>query len=61
MWNRNQKTIATEISCTGIGVHTGEKVNITFKPEQENKGISFIRTDVKDRNNLIKADFSNCT
>ena len=58
MWNRNQKTIATEISCTGIGVHTGEKVNITFKPEQENKGISFIRTDVKDRNNLIKADFS---
>ncbi len=58
MWNRNQKTIATEISCTGIGVHTGEKVNITFKPAQENKGISFIRTDVKDKNNLIKADFS---
>ncbi|MBT4878391.1 MAG: UDP-3-O-acyl-N-acetylglucosamine deacetylase [Alphaproteobacteria bacterium] len=57
MQNSYQQTIATEISCTGIGVHTGETVNLTFKPEQENKGISFVRTDITDKNNIIKADF----
>ena len=28
-----QKTIQSEISLTGVGVHTGKEVKMTFKPE----------------------------
>jgi UDP-3-O-[3-hydroxymyristoyl] N-acetylglucosamine deacetylase/3-hydroxyacyl-[acyl-carrier-protein] dehydratase len=41
-----QRTIAKELSLKGIGLHTAKKVNITFKPAPEDKGINFIRTDL---------------
>jgi len=41
-----QKTIQSQISCEGIGLHTGCKAVITFKPANENSGIQFVRTDV---------------
>lgn len=41
-----QKTIANPISLSGVGIHTGNKVNITFKPAQASSGIAFIRTDL---------------
>ncbi|MDD4939563.1 MAG: bifunctional UDP-3-O-[3-hydroxymyristoyl] N-acetylglucosamine deacetylase/3-hydroxyacyl-ACP dehydratase [Candidatus Omnitrophica bacterium] len=44
-----QKTIAKEISLKGIGLHTANKVNITFKPAEEGSGINFIRTDLPGR------------
>lgn len=44
--NRNQRTIKTDVSCTGIGLHTGVKSTVTFKPAEENYGIRFVRTDV---------------
>lgn len=43
---QNQQTIKNEISLKGIGIHTGKKVNITFKPAPQNSGINFIRTDL---------------
>lgn len=36
-----QKTLKKEISCSGIGLHEGEKVNLTLKPAPENTGIVF--------------------
>ncbi len=52
-----QKTIKTEASISGVGLHTGKEVTLTFKPAKENTGIIFIR---KDYNNAkVKADINN--
>jgi len=42
----NQKTIASQISLSGVGIHTGNKVNVTFKPAPASSGVVFIRTDI---------------
>ena len=49
-----QRTIKKEISLSGIGLHTGNKVNIKFKPGQVGSGINFIRSDIPS-NPVIKA------
>lgn len=41
-----QRTIEREVSISGVGLHTANKVNLTFKPAPENTGIIFIRTDL---------------
>ena len=41
-----QKTIKKEVSICGVGLHTGEKVNITFKPAPVNFGYKFKRVDL---------------
>ncbi len=41
-----QKTLKTEISLTGKGLHSGINVQITFKPAPANHGFKFIRTDL---------------
>ncbi|MBS1517972.1 MAG: bifunctional UDP-3-O-[3-hydroxymyristoyl] N-acetylglucosamine deacetylase/3-hydroxyacyl-ACP dehydratase [Bacteroidetes bacterium] len=43
-----QRTIKTEISMSGVGLHTGNKSNMTFKPAPENYGVKFKRTDLPD-------------
>ena len=53
-----QKTIAKEVSIEGIGLHTGNAVNITFKPAQVDTGINFIRIDLPSRP-VIKASIEN--
>jgi UDP-3-O-[3-hydroxymyristoyl] N-acetylglucosamine deacetylase/3-hydroxyacyl-[acyl-carrier-protein] dehydratase len=35
-----QKTIKTEISLTGVGLHTGKEVIMTFKPAPSNNGFT---------------------
>ncbi len=42
----NQQTIKSTVSFTGIGLHTGKRSTITFKPAPENYGIVFSRTDI---------------
>lgn len=42
-----QKTIKNEVSLSGIGLHTGEKVTLTFKPAPENHGYKFKRVDLE--------------
>ncbi len=44
----NQQTIKTDASFSGIGLHTGERSTITFKPAPENHGIVFQRTDIEN-------------
>src|SRR5262245_25582597 len=41
-----QRTIAEKISCTGIGLHSGEPVHLTLHPARANSGIVFVRTDL---------------
>jgi UDP-3-O-[3-hydroxymyristoyl] N-acetylglucosamine deacetylase len=54
-----QTTIQYPISCYGIGVHSGEKTQVTLKPARENIGIIFQRTDVSVVDNFIPAIYSN--
>ena len=50
-----QKTIKHEISCVGIGLHTGNKISMTLKPAEINTGIVFHRTDAAGRDAYIPA------
>ena len=43
-----QRTVKNEISCTGIGLHTGKKITMTIKPLPPNSGIRFCRDDLLD-------------
>ena len=42
-----QRTIGSQTSCIGVGLHTGVESKITFKPAPENFGIRFKRMDVE--------------
>ena len=42
-----QQTIEKEISLSGVGLHTGQEVKLTFKPAPENHGYAFVRTDLE--------------
>lgn len=50
-----QKTIKHEISCVGIGLHTGNKISMTLKPAEVNTGIVFHRTDADGKDAIIPA------
>ena len=50
-----QKTIAKEVTLSGVGLHTGKSVTMTFKPAPENSGYSFVRIDLEGRP-IIEAD-----
>ena len=42
-----QKTILSEVSLSGVGLHTGNNVTMTFKPAPENYGYAFVRIDLE--------------
>ncbi|MFZ3273190.1 MAG: bifunctional UDP-3-O-[3-hydroxymyristoyl] N-acetylglucosamine deacetylase/3-hydroxyacyl-ACP dehydratase [Lutibacter sp.] len=42
-----QKTIKNEVTLSGVGLHTGNKVTLTFKPAPINHGYVFIRKDLE--------------
>lgn len=42
-----QNTIQKEVSLEGIGLHTGEKVKMIFRPAPVNSGFKFIRKDLE--------------
>ncbi|WP_196850843.1 bifunctional UDP-3-O-[3-hydroxymyristoyl] N-acetylglucosamine deacetylase/3-hydroxyacyl-ACP dehydratase [Flavobacterium sp. CG_9.10] len=50
-----QKTIKTEISLTGVGLHTGKEVKMTFKPAPINNGFTFVRVDLEG-SPVVEAD-----
>ncbi|HAV55239.1 MAG TPA: UDP-3-O-[3-hydroxymyristoyl] N-acetylglucosamine deacetylase, partial [Aequorivita sp.] len=50
-----QRTIGKEISLTGVGLHTGKEVTLTFKPAPENHGYKFVRIDLEGQP-VIEAD-----
>jgi UDP-3-O-[3-hydroxymyristoyl] N-acetylglucosamine deacetylase len=48
-----QRTIKNIVSTSGVGLHAGGRVNITFKPAPVNTGIVFSRSDI-NTNSFIK-------
>ncbi len=54
----SQKTINKTILISGIGLHTGQKVNIKIKPAEPNSGIVFKRIDLKNNNYVIPGVFN---
>jgi UDP-3-O-[3-hydroxymyristoyl] N-acetylglucosamine deacetylase len=44
----NQRTLTRPVSCSGVGLHSGNPVYMTIKPAPENHGIKFKRTDLPD-------------
>lgn len=50
-----QKTIQSEITLTGVGLHTGREVTMTFKPAPVNNGFTFVRVDLEGQP-IIEAD-----
>lgn len=47
--HRQQRTLQKPASFSGIGIHTGKEVHLTFKPAQEDSGITFCRADLPHR------------
>jgi UDP-3-O-[3-hydroxymyristoyl] N-acetylglucosamine deacetylase/3-hydroxyacyl-[acyl-carrier-protein] dehydratase len=53
----NQHTISKPVSLKGVGIHTGQEVNLTFKPTKENQGYVFCRVDLPEKP-LIEANIN---
>ncbi len=53
----NQHTISKPVSLKGVGIHTGQEVNLTFKPTKENQGYVFCRVDLPEKP-LIEASIN---
>ena len=57
---QKQTTIANEVTCTGIGLHSGQDVMLKLKPAPVDSGIIFVRVDLPDKPQ-IKAKAENVT
>ena len=56
--SKKQKTIQNEISLSGVGLHTGNNVKLTFKPAPQNHGFAFVRVDLEGRPTIeAKAEY----
>jgi UDP-3-O-[3-hydroxymyristoyl] N-acetylglucosamine deacetylase/3-hydroxyacyl-[acyl-carrier-protein] dehydratase len=56
--SENQKTLASEVSFSGIGLHSGAQATLVFKPAPADSGIRFIRSDLAARPE-IRVDVGN--
>ena len=50
-----QHTVRAPALFAGVGVHTGAYTRVNVRPAATGAGIVFVRTDVRDRDNLIPA------
>ena len=41
-----QKTLAKSVRLNGIGLHSGQKVELNLKPSPPNSGFVFLRIDL---------------
>ena len=56
-----QRTLKHSISCTGTGLHSGEKVNMVLHPAEPGAGVLFRRSDVAIRAATIPALYDRVT
>ena len=57
----NQRTIGKEGSLSGVGIHTGVKSTVFFKPAPANTGVRFSKKGVRVDNTRVEADTQRCT
>ncbi|MDB2414840.1 UDP-3-O-acyl-N-acetylglucosamine deacetylase [Rickettsiales bacterium] len=50
-----------KVSCFGVGLHSGVRVDMTLHPSAEDTGITFRRTDVDPDKSIISANYLNVT
>ena len=43
----NQITLKEEVTCSGVGLHSGRQVTMKLKPAEINTGITFVRVDLE--------------
>ena len=55
---KQQQTLKRPVTFTGVGVHTGNKVTMTWKPAPVDHGIKFVRVDL-DRKPVIEPVVAN--
>jgi UDP-3-O-[3-hydroxymyristoyl] N-acetylglucosamine deacetylase/3-hydroxyacyl-[acyl-carrier-protein] dehydratase len=55
--DKNQTTISKPISLSGVGLHTGQNVELTFKPAKADNGYTFTRVDL-DGKPVIEANIN---
>ena len=53
-----QKTLKKEINLSGVGLHSGNNVNIKLVPQRPNTGIYFKRTDLVSNNIIYPSVFN---
>ena len=58
--NVKQRTIKSEVTVSGVGLHTGQPVIMTFKPAPVNHGYKFKRVDLPE-GPVVDADVDNVT
>ena len=51
----HQHTLAGPAIFAGVGVHSGQHVRVCIRPAPAGVGVTFIRTDIDDRDNRIPA------
>jgi UDP-3-O-[3-hydroxymyristoyl] N-acetylglucosamine deacetylase len=56
-----QHTLAAPAIFAGVGVHTGAHVRCCARPAPAGTGITFVRTDIRDRDNRVQARGENVT
>ena len=44
-----QRTLQNKVSCAGVGLHSGQKVQLELRPADVDSGIIFLRTDLPDK------------
>lgn len=58
MMSKKQKTIKSEITLSGVGLHTGNTVSMTLKPAPINHGFAFSRVDLEGKPTIgAKAEY----
>lgn len=50
-----QRTLKSSINCTGVGLHSGDKISMTMNPAPVSTGVVFRRTDIKGAGAVIPA------
>ena len=50
-----QHTVAAAVICSGVGLHSGDRVKLTVRPAPAHAGIVFVRTDLSGIDNRVPA------
>ena len=48
-----QRTVAAEVSCIGVSLHSGDMVNMVIRPAAAGTGIVFVRKDIENGRNVV--------